>query len=169
MTLIAEGNLQISLPAGVNARKFDDKANHGLSHCMKAVDFIVEFDDQVLFIELKDPDHPAAKPKDREQFLQKVLSGALDTDLKTKYRDTFLYEWASGRTSKPIYFLVLIGASALSEAELLTRTEALKRQIPDLGPGDKPWKRPFVSGCAVMNINSWNKLFPDYPVSRISA
>ena len=136
---------------------------------MKAVDFIVELEDRILFIECKDPDHPCAHPDNRNAFLKRMQSGALDSDLKTKYRDSFLYEWGSGRVSKPIYYLVLIGASSLSEAELLARTDALKRQIPVIGPGNKPWKQPFVAGCGVMNIETWNRSLPQFPVSRRSA
>ncbi|MGK0674783.1 MAG: hypothetical protein ABWU16_09030 [Halothiobacillaceae bacterium] len=169
MTVLAENDLQITLPAGCTWRKFDDKASHGLSHCMKAVDFIVELDDRIFFIELKDPEHPAAQPKDQKRFLREFLSGELDADLKTKFRDSFLYEWASGRATKPIYYLVLIGASSLSEAELLARTDALRRQLPAHGPGDRPWKKPFVAGCGVMNIETWNKALPQFPVNRLSA
>lgn len=169
MTSLAEGDLQIALPAGAAGRKFDDGATHGLSHCMKAVDFIVELDERILFIEFKGPDHPAAQPKDRNTFLTKILSGGLDSDLKTKYRDSFLYEWGAGRVTKPIYYLVLIGASSLSEAELLARTDALRRQLPAHGPGDRPWKKPFVAGCGVMNIETWNKALPQFPVNRLSA
>ena len=39
MTL-TEGDLQIIFNNPLNARKFDDPHVHGLSHCMKAVDFI---------------------------------------------------------------------------------------------------------------------------------
>lgn len=168
MTVLVEEDLQITLPEGITARKFDDRANHGLSHCMQAVDFIVEQGDRMLFIEFKDPDHPVARHKDRSRFLGRFLSGALDNDLKTKYRDSFLYEWACGRASKPVYYLVLIGASTLSDAELLTRTDALKRQLPLSGPDGKAWKRPFVSGCAVLNLAAWNKAFPRFPANRIS-
>lgn len=169
MTFLAEDDLQVELPAGANGIKFDDEASHGLSHCMKAVDFIVELNDQILFIEFKDPDHPSANVKDKEKFIKKFLSGALDADLKAKYRDSFLYEWASGKATKPLRYLVLIGASTITDAELLARTDALRRQIPESGPGGKAWSKPFVSGCAVMNIAAWNKALPAYPVSRISA
>lgn len=168
MTVLTEGDLQITLPAHAQGRKFDDPASHRLSHCMKAVDFIVELDDRVLFIEFKNPEHFAAQPKDRQKFLQKFLSGALDADLITKYRDSFLYEWASGQATKPIYYLVLIGASTLSDADLLARNDALKRQIPTTGPDDKPWKNSFVAGCAVMNIETWNQKLPQFPVRRLS-
>lgn len=168
MTVLTEDDLQITLPTGVSGRKFDDGISHGLSHCMKAVDFIVELEDQILFIEFKDPENPTAQPKDSAAFIKKFLSGAIDSDLKAKYRDSWLYEWADGRAKKPVYYLVLIGASTLSEAELLARTDALKRQIPVLGPQDQAWKKPFVAGCAVMNLATWNKSLPKIPASRVS-
>lgn len=167
MTVLAEDDLQITLPAGVAGRKFDDEAVHGLSHCMKAVDFIVELEDRVLFVEFKDPENPQAQAKDSAAFIKKFLSGQLDTDLKTKYRDSWLYEWAEGRARKPIYYLVLIGASTLSDADLLVRTDSLKRQLPVAGPGDRPWKKPFVAGCAVLNLAAWNKVLPQIPASRV--
>ena len=37
-----EGNLQITIKGAIRARKFDAHNAHGLSHCMKAVDFVVE-------------------------------------------------------------------------------------------------------------------------------
>lgn len=169
MKVLTEGDLQITLPAGASGHKFDDGATHGLTHCMKAVDFVVELDDRILFIEFKDPDDPTAVAERQQRFMEEFGSGVLDNKLKAKYRDSYLYEWGSGRATKPVYYLVLIAASALSEAELLARTDALRRQIPILGPENKPWKKPFVSGCAVMNIDAWNKALPQYPISRLSA
>ncbi len=167
MTVFVEGNLRIELPSTAAGRKFDDTTAHGLSHCMKAVDFIVELDDQVLFVEFKDPENPGAPIKNRTEFIKNFRSGRIDADLKTKYRDSWLYEWAQGRANKPVIYMVLIGASTLSAAELLARTDALKRQIPVSGPNGQPWKKPFLAGCAVMNVAAWNKALPQFPVSRV--
>ena len=169
MTMLVEGDIQIALPNGAKGRKFDDSATHGLSHCMKAVDFVVELKDRTLFIEVKDPEQPGATRENREKFYNEVRSGSLDENLKTKNRDSFLYEWASGRGLKPIYYLVLLGASSLSEAELLARTDLLKRKLPLSGPAGKAWEKPFVNGCAVMNIEAWNGIFPDFRIKRVSA
>lgn len=169
MTVLAEDDLQITLPAGFAGRKFDDEASHGLSHCMKAVDFIIELADRTFFVELKDPENPNAKSENSETFIKKFLSGAIDGELKTKFRDSWLYEYAEGRAKKPIYYLVLIAASTLSEAELLTRTDALKRQLPLQGPEGRAWKKPFMAGCVVMNIAAWNRTLAHMPVSRISS
>ncbi len=167
MTALTEGNLRINLPDGLKSRKFDDNARHGLSHCMKAVDFIVELPDRLLFIEFKDPEHPSSKPKDRDEFVRDFLSGKLDEDLKYKYRDSFLYEWASGKPEKPVYYLVLVAFSDLTEAELLARTDDLIRKLPLEGPPSGLWKRQIVAGCSVFNLETWNKTLPQYPVERI--
>lgn len=168
MTTLVEADLEIALPVGTTGRKLDDPAIHGLSHCMKAVDFVVELADRIYFIELKDPDNPAARPESRASFLEKLKSGAIDADLQRKYRDTFLYEWASNRADKPVYYLVLLAMATLSAAELLTRTESLKKQLPINGPKETKWPRPFVSGCAVLNVEAWNRQFSMMPVTRLS-
>ena len=168
MTVLEEGDLQITIGDAINARKFDD-ANHGLNNCMKAVDFIVELLDCYLFIEIKDPQDPQTPKPSRNEFLCRLKSGELDEDLKYKYRDSFLYEWASGRTNKPIDYLILIAMDSLDDALLMNRTEDLKRKLPLLGPKARPWPRPPVRSCGVFNIASWGSRFPQYPVRRQSA
>ena len=76
-------------------------------------------------------------------FLGKLHSGALDEDLKYKYRDSYLYEWASGRADKPIDHLVLIALDTLDAALLANRTTSLGRQLPLRGPHGHPWIRPI--------------------------
>ncbi|MFN9732353.1 MAG: hypothetical protein ACK59M_18250 [Pseudomonadota bacterium] len=135
---------------------------------MKAVDFIVELADRIYFIELKDPEDPEATAERRQEFIKNLQSGALDANLKLKFRDSFLYEWASGRVDKPIHYLVLIGLTSLTSAELLVRTDALRKQLPLLGPQGTPWHRPLAAGCAVLNIAAWNRALSTMPVRRVS-
>ena len=45
MTTLQEGELRITLPETASGRSFDVPA-HGLSHCMKAVDWIIELPDR---------------------------------------------------------------------------------------------------------------------------
>ena len=42
----------------------------------------------------------------------------IDEDLKYKYRDSFLYEWAAGRVDKPVDYLILIALDSLTVTEL---------------------------------------------------
>ena len=153
MNTFVEGNLQITFPRDTEARRSDDPEIHGLSHCMKAVDFIVEESDRISFIELKDPEHPRAREANREAFISEFISGKLDDDLKYKYRDTFLYEWASGGFDKPISYWVVVAIETLTTADLNMRTDALRRKLPNRLPS-AAWRRPIVSNCMVFNIET---------------
>lgn len=168
MTTIIEDDLQICFDDVSGSRKFDGD-EHGLSHCMRAVDFIIEFEDKYFFIEIKDPQHPRSVPRDRGNFIRRFQSGRLDEELKYKFRDSFLYEWASGRADKPIHYLVLIALDTLTDFELVGKTEDLNQKLPSRGPAGNAWIRPFVSECVVFNLESWNRTFPQYPVRRVSA
>ena len=165
-TVLTERDLQISVNNALNARKFDD-LDRELQNCMKAVDFIIELSDSYLFIEFKDPQHPQATPQARQEFINTIDSGGIDEDLKYKYRDSFLHEWASGRANKPIYYLVLIGLDTFSSSELQRRTDSLREKLPVQGPDS--WIRSIVEDCAVFNLSSWNERFPNFQVSRVSA
>lgn len=165
MAVLVEGDLQLTVEGSLVARKFDNDS-HGLSHCMKAVDFIVELPELYLFIEFKDPDNPRSRAESRQEFLRELLSGEMDEDLKYKCRDSFLYEWASGRADKPIRFYVLVALASLSEANLQARTEELRRKLPTGIPA--AWSRSIIEDCAVFNIQSWNRFLPGLSVSRAS-
>lgn len=166
MTTLREGNLEIQVNNGAKWKKFDDPKLHGLSHCMKAVDFIIEFSDRIFFLEIKDPETPKARSKNRREFVAKFKTSELDNDLIYKFRDSFLYEWASENTKKPVYYLILIAIERLSVSELITTSDRLKRNMPVIGPTGV-WKRPIVQNCMVFNIATWNRHFPKCTVSRI--
>ena len=167
MTVLVEGNLQITIQNAISAWKFDDPEIHRLSHCMKAVDFVVELSDCYLFIEIKDPQHPSAPPRETNRFASSFLSGELDYELRFKYRDSLLYEWAEERADKPVDYLVLIALDRLGPSDLLGRQDELQRMLPLQRPGRQPWPRPLVRNCGVFNIDSWNRSFPNLPVSRL--
>ena len=161
MTVFTEGGLEITFNNVLNVRRFED---HGLT-CMKAVDFLVELPDRYLFVELKNPEDGSEFPSDVDP-VQEFQTGQLDQDLKYKYRDSFLYEWASGRADKPSYYYVLVSLRWLGTAALTRRTAALKQALPVGRPSD--WVKHIVSDCGVFNVASWNRAFPEYPVRLLS-
>lgn len=165
MVVLTEGKLQITIDNAIAVRKFDGPT-HRLSHCMKAVDFIIELSDRYLFIEFKDPQN-ADDGEETEPYLIRFEKGNIDEDLKYKYRDSFLYELMSGRADKPIYYLVLIALDSLRKTHLRARKRALDQKLPTQVPAGLAWQRPLASGCGVFNLDSWNRNFPDYPVVRL--
>ena len=167
MTVFDEGNLRIVIDGALSARKFDG-ADHKLSHCMKAVDFIIELPDKYLFVEFKDPQYPGATAQTISDYIDGFKSGRLDRQFQYKYRDSFLYEWASGRADKPVDYLMLIAIDTLTKPLLQSRMDEMKRKLPLRPPGNQPWPCPFVHSCSVFNIQSWNeRFFPKFQISRL--
>ena len=169
MITLDEGNLRITLPHDeATARKFDDAATHGLlDRHMKAVDFMVELQDRVLLIEIKDPEQPDAPADRRAQFVKKFMARDIDNDLMRKLRDSVLYEWAC-RTDKPIHYWVIVAIDRLTDADLLVRTDCLKQMLPVVENPPARRQRQIVVDCRVFNIRSWNEALPaGYRVSRV--
>lgn len=161
-----EENLRIRFPSGIKVIKFDG-GEHGLSHCMKAVDFIVELQDKYIFIELKDPQHPKADEKAVKHFMDELQSGVIDRKLTQKFRDSFLYRWATKAEEKPVFYYVLLAIDTLDHGMLTHRTDKLKQELPCGGPAAGVWKRPVAAGCSVFNLETWNSNMSSYPVFRL--
>lgn len=167
MTVLLEGGLRITVPEHATARRFDGRA-HRLSHCMKAVDFVLELPDCYRYIEVKNPARGIDPEASAEAYLGRFTSGQVDLTLIQKYRDSLLYEWAAGRADKPIDYLVLVALDTIEDAQLLDRQEELHRLLPVRLPSGARWKRRFVRHCGVFNIASWNLTYPQYRVERVA-
>lgn len=164
--VLQEGRLRIDLPPNVAGWKFDNEL-HGLSHTMKAVDFIVRCDDNVVwFIEIKDPNQTRDNSDTAERFLHDLKSNRLDTDLVRKYRDSWLYMWACEQVDESIEsrYYVIVVSDRLDSALLERRTVALQRRLPLEGPRGR-WRRRFAVDCGVFNVESWNRQFTNYPIA----
>jgi hypothetical protein len=161
---LREQELVFDFVGALEAKVFDDES-HGLSHCMKAVDFVVAYPDFDLLVEVKDPDNTKATPEQRAEFLKKVESEQLIRDLVMKCRDSWLYRWAEGR-EKPAYYVVLLQLSALRPPLLVGFSDRLKRALP-VGGRAPTWTRPFLAGAAVLDIQQWNAIGDYGTVRRI--
>lgn len=164
MTPITEGQLEFTFTNARSVIKFDDPSTHGVAE-MKAVDFVVEFEDFVLFVEVKDPDHTESTPERVEAFRAKLHSGKLLNDLKYKFRDTFIYRWACDELDKPIKYVVLIQMGALQPRTYQLWTDKLRRALPTTEPAN--WVRRLLSEAWVMNMHTWNTRSPFGSVRRI--
>ena len=171
MITLDEGSLRITLPHDdATTRKFDDAATHGLLHRhMKAVDFMVELQDRLLLIEIKDPEQPDAPADRRAQFVKRFMASEIDNNLMRKLRDSVLYEWACG-TDKPVHYWVIVAIDKLTDADLLVRTDCLKQMLPVIEKCPARWQRQIVADCRVFNMRSWNEALPaGYRVQRVEA
>ncbi len=143
---------------------------HGLSHAMKAVDLIVELENDYLFIEVKDfyaPDDYNFRNSVNHELVkqrQEYFNHLRET-LKHKFRDSWLYRWAENKTEKPIRYLCLL---TLDNAMNSMMNKELYKQLP-VGCAGSRWTKEVAKNCTVVNLDRWNNIFPKWPVSRTVA
>lgn len=159
MIKLEEGNLRFEFLDAKAGFKFDEQDKslstfHGLSHCMKAVDFVVEMEKRWLFVEVKDP-------LTTDAFNEKSAYEKLMKGLVTKFRDSFLYRWSEKQTSKPVVYHCLVNVDSALTLQMMTE---LKRTLPENGPVSGRWKRQPAVSCAVANLKDWNAAFPKWKV-----
>jgi hypothetical protein len=167
MKLFREGDLEFEFPDQAAPRRFDDPKTHRLAHCMKAIDCIFEWRGDTYFLEIKDPENPKSQTKAKDRFLRDFQSDVLNNKLTIKYRDSFIYEYASGGVKGRVHYVVVICMKNLDSHLLSNRSDGLRKSLPLEGPNG-PWQRPFVSSCTVLNIDAWKRLFTQIPVRRVS-
>jgi hypothetical protein len=166
--ILTEDQLEFDFRAAISSIKFDDRT-HGLSHCMNAVDFIVETDPMLYMIEVKDLDNPNVPPKNAQDYYKELLSGKLiSNQLVPKARDSYLYNYLLDRLPvKPRIYIALIAFSALQPAELSLLSGMLQNTLPLRGPFQQPWSRPYFDACIVMDLPTWNNKMNQFPVRRM--
>ncbi|MFH1991045.1 MAG: hypothetical protein ABIK98_01380 [Pseudomonadota bacterium] len=169
--VLIEDELEFDFAAAIRAERFED-ITYKMSHCMKSIDFIVEWDEELWFIEVKDPDNSKipskSKKHERRQFFEKFKSHTLfSKELGPKIKDSFLYlHLQKNLPDKPIKYYVLIAMKMLSPALLSSANDQLKISSCLLGPDNSAWPNKYLDGVAVFNKATWNEKLKQCPVTR---
>lgn len=168
---LRERDLEIDFTDAIDAIVFDqmkaDKPGyHGIGQ-MHRVDFVVELEEAILFVEVKDPGNPKAQAEGLAKFHGELQDGTLSDTFAAKFIDTFLYRWAEERLHKPVHYVSLV---TLEDSELLPNfSDEIARKLPPMGKAVPRWKRQLAENCQVFNIELWNQSFPKWPAARIQA
>jgi hypothetical protein len=168
---LRERDLEIDFSDAINAIVFDqmkiDQPNyHGIGQ-MHRVDFVVELEESILFVEVKDPGNPKAQAEGLAKFHRELQDGTLGDTFAAKFIDTFLYRWAEECLHKPVHYISLV---TLEDSELLPSfSDEIEKKLPPMGRSVPRWKRQLALNCQVFNIDMWNENFPKWSVSRVPA
>ena len=160
--VLREADLEFDFSSAIEAIHYYDDSLHGKC-TMKRVDFIAEYEDHYVFLEVKDPDNPAAK--NQEAFKNKLLGGSLIPDLAGKYRDSFWFRSLSKKADKPIFYVVLLSMNSLDPALLLNKQDELQRSLP---LRHRNWEGPCAHACIILNLNQYKKQYSNDAVRRVS-
>ena len=168
---VREGDLEIDFTDEIEALIFDQMKGktlpdyHGVAE-MYRVDFVVEFETRIVFVEIKDPGNPKAQVKGLEKFWEELKNGSLSRTFANKFVDSFLYRWAEEKIHKPVDYLNII---TLDDAALLINfSDEIRKVIPPMGKTVPRWRRQLVENCQVFNLETWNETFPGWPVTRLN-
>lgn len=162
MTTVQEYDLEIEFPEAKAVIHFDESAYHANS-TMQRVDFIAEYEGRSIFVEIKDPDNPAAQ--NVPAFEQKLNSGKLVQSLSGKFRDTLFFRSIQGKDDLSVVYVVLLAMKKLEAALLLTKQDELKKSLP-IRHAD--WTRDCAASCIILNVEQWKRRFGKESIRRIS-
>lgn len=167
---LRERDIEIDFTNAIDTLVFDqmkaDQPNyHGIGE-MHRVDFIVELEEAILFVEVKDPDNPKAQEKGLKKFRDELNDGTLSSTFASKFIDSFFYRWAEDKLSKTVHYLSLVTL----ESEVLPNfSDEIAKKLPPVGKVSPRWGRHPVQNCQVFNLETWNENFPKWPVTRVAA
>jgi hypothetical protein len=152
---------------------FDESGKWAMSHCMKGVDFLVEWETEVWLVEVKDPSLSTIPEQHKQnqinEFKDKFKSNTLfSQELGPKAKDSFLYLYLENSfQDKKLLYFVLLEMEELDAVILERKTQVLEKCAGILGPHGTPWKNRYIDAAAVFNLEKWNKHLPECPAARV--
>ena len=167
---LRERDLEIDFTDAIDAIVFDqmkaDKPGYYGVGQMHRVDFVVELEKAILFVEVKDPGNPKAQAEGLAKFHGELQDGTLSDTFAAKFIDTFLYRWAEDCLNKPVHYVSLV---TLGDSSLLPNfSDEIAKKLPPMGKSVPRWQRQLAENCQVFNIDLWNQSFPKWPATRVA-
>lgn len=149
--------------------KFDQRdSNHAEFHDlanMPRVDFVVELDSDIYFIELKDTSRPDAADVGGATFMKKIANGKVEQSLAEKYLYTFFFRWAEMQLNKQVHYVCLI---TLEDPMVNILADDLATTLRHLLKPSKRWSLQPLASCQVHSLQSWTETFPEWPIRWLS-
>jgi len=157
-------NNAVVLPLKFDQQDHQHAEFHDLAN-MPRVDFLVELDNEIYFIELKDTNIPDAADKGGATFMKKIADGRVERSLAEKYLYTFFFRWAENQLNKTVHFVCLI---TLEDPMVNILADDLSHALRHLLKSSKRWSRHPLASCQIHNLQSWKETFPEWPIRRLS-
>ncbi len=165
----ANADLEFSFPNDLVWEELD-RQGVKLPVQMKFVDLVIEREDDVLLVEIKDPSNKRAPLEERQTYFKRLSDNSILTqELTPKARGSYTFLHLMERDAKPFKYVVLIGLDAFDPSQQKALLTGFKdRLLADIRcETDTPWRRQHIADCIVLSVDIWNKTFADWPVTRV--
>jgi len=164
-----DSDLEFSFPKDLKWEELDAEGRP-LPEKLNLVDIVIERENDILLIEVKDPSNGDAPEERRSAYAERLRNNSVLTqDLVPKVRGSYLFLHLLERDDKPFTYVVLLGLDAFDQAMQLGILAGFKDRlvgnIQNEGPG---WKKKYISECAVLSVDMWNRTFSEWPIERLS-
>lgn len=166
-----DADLEFSLPEELACDELD-RQGVKLPVQMKFVDLVIERDEDILLVEIKDPSNKKVPDAERASYFKRLSDRSILTqELTPKARSSYTFLHLMERDAKPFKYVVLLGLDAFDPADQRALLTGFKdRLLADIRcETDTPWRRQHIADCVVLSVDIWNKTFADWPVTRVSA
>lgn len=153
---------QFDFSKSVSATNQLNKIYHNAKIALSDVDFIVELDESILFIEyknanIKNASNPEAfKPKEDKSLNQ----------VAKKFYDSLVYV-NSTYNIKPKSYIYILEAPTADKFLRSQVRKNLKGRLPFLLQKQNNLHSKLIQDLQVLTIDEWNKLYPQFPVEEI--
>jgi hypothetical protein len=133
---------------------------------LKDVDFIVENNDKILFVEYKNSNIPnASNPK---AFEEKIKTDDHYVEIARKFYDSIIYIMACEK-NKPIEYIYILECQKADSVIRKSITAKIKKKLPfDLQQENEDIKRKLIACFCVVSIDEWNQKFPEFQINPVS-
>ena len=138
------------------------KADAIMYHDLPAVDFVVELEDNILFIEVKNPDHPNATERSRLEFMEDLHADVYPYLIGDKFKNELLRTWSRGeKFGKPILCTLILEFNAFSKTDMAKLQEKIFNRLPfSLNKAEFGGKKHFERRFDLCSTNEFRSLFP---------
>jgi len=150
-------------------RKLDGEGGNDF-RLLKRVDFVVEEEDRLLLVEVKDPSKSTSTASP-EEIAEWGTFGKLKTCLHERVvpqaRGAYCYLHLMEEDSKPMDLVWVIGLERVSfDQKLLGPVlDELRRRLRK--EGETPWRRQYIREAYVTPVADFSRFFAPYTVTRV--
>ena len=143
------------------------KANCISFHDLSAVDFVVETENKVLLIEIKNPDNKKATKESREKFFNDLENDFYPYKIGAKFTNMLLRKWVAGSFyNKPIIFIFILEFKNLNPGERRRLEERISQRLPfSLNNPDFKAKE-VLEDFELLSIEEFCEKYPQFSVKE---
>ena len=148
------------------AQKADTITYHDLS----SVDFIMETNDNIVLIEVKNPDHPSATTQSRKSFLDDLRSDVYPYLISDKFKNVLLCTWARGeKFEKPIWCVLLLEFGMMTKTDIAKLREKVFNRLPfSLNKPEFGSKQHFEKRFDLLSVSEFCSMFPMVIIDEVN-